>query len=152
MCVYSLTYLLDFRHRHFPSNVNLCIRPHSQNNHQPMPFSSIYSCLHPLPTSYPLSLSRKTGKHLLSSASSANKWHSTRRTDCIRLPLLLSVDLSRAPLPSFLRLLSQNSESKTGTKIADRPEFLHQIETFLDDNHNSNQKKPNLLHLTTVSF
>lgn len=52
VCVYSLTYLLDFRHRHFPSNVNLCIRPHSQNNHQPMPFSSIYSCLHPLPTSY----------------------------------------------------------------------------------------------------
>lgn len=92
------------------------------------PPSTLASTLFLHPT--PLSLSRKTGKHLLSSASSANKWHSTRRTDCIRLPLLLSVDLSRAPLPSFLRLLSQNSESKTGTKIADRPEFLHQIDFF----------------------
>lgn len=55
------------------------------------------------------------------------------------------VVFSCSPLPSFLRLLSQNSESKTGTKIADRPEFLQQTETgfcvccfFFNDSHNKN--------------
>lgn len=38
---------------------------------------------------------------------------------------------SLSPLPSLLRLLSQNSESKTGAKIADGPEFLQHIEVLL---------------------
>lgn len=66
------------------------------------------------------------------------------RTVYVSLPSSLCRSLSRSPLPSFLHLLSQNSESKTGTKIADRLEFLQQIEThffrgvFIDDqNKNS---------------
>lgn len=132
---YTHWYTKTFFHFTFCSSIRLLYLSHSRAVFDIKTFSSI-SALNPQTTlklpalsssslsstqfpSYPTPLcpNRKSGAHLPSSAASENNWCLSRGSSCIRLSPPPSLCCS---LPSFLRLLSQNSESKTGTKIADR--------------------------------
>lgn len=123
---HTLTLLLTLTYIHLLSKA-LCITQHSQNN--PLTSSP------PSPPRLLLRFPRPNPVHPAPEGKQVNTYSSQLRlkTDTrqdartVYVSLSSSLSLSRSPLPSFLRLLSQTSESNTGTKIADRPEFLQQI-------------------------
>lgn len=105
-------------------------------------YTSLYSVLFLLCSS--LSMFKSDQTLTLLSCS----WKQLTLTETFTLYTSVSPPLRRSlscsPLPSFSHLLSQNSESKTGTKIADRPEFLQQIEILLFLKFNNNRNKISL--------